>query len=136
MINKNELVIRWLEEPVDATCGLCKSGKKMNFKKGPVVSLISGELVCLKCAAMHNKNLWDVCSSYAEFLRERNWITPIDDMQTYDPNLNDHVGLEKYDRGILKRDEYDDHLVSKYDEPSINEADRCRRCAHEFQQKK
>jgi len=37
MENKGELVIRWLEEPMDMACTLCKSGKKRNFKKGPVV---------------------------------------------------------------------------------------------------
>ena len=135
MENKGELVIRWLEEPMDMACTLCKSGKKRNFKKGPVVSLVSGELVCPKCAAMHNKNLWDVCSSYAESLRERDWITPIDDMQTCDLNLNDPIGLEKYDRGILKIDEYDDHLVSKYDEPFLNKADKCAGCAYTYQPK-
>ena len=34
MENKGELVIRWLEEPMDMACTLCKSGKKRNFKEG------------------------------------------------------------------------------------------------------
>ena len=65
MANKEELVIRWLDEPVDVACALCKSKKSKKFKKGPVVSLVGGELVCPKCAVVYNKNLWNVCSSYA-----------------------------------------------------------------------
>ncbi len=135
MINKSELVIRWREEPIDASCALCERKKPMKFKKGPVVSMVSGELVCPKCAAMHNKNLWNVCSGYAESLRERDWETPIDDMQICDLNLKDPIGLEEYDPGILKIDEYDDHLVPKYDDPFLNNVDKCAGCAHPYQPK-
>ncbi|MCX6677405.1 MAG: hypothetical protein NTU95_05610 [Methanothrix sp.] len=136
MINKNELVIRWLDEPVDAACALCRSDKKRIFKKGAVMSLVSGELVCPKCAAMHNKNLWDVCSGYAESLREHDWETPNVDMQICDLNSNDPIGFEKYDRGILKIDEYYDHQELKYEDPFPDiVVDKCAGCAHLYQPK-
>ena len=120
MANKEELVIRWLEEPVDVACALCKSKKSKKFKKGPVVSLVGGELVCPKCAAIYNKNLWDVCSGYAQYHIERNW-----ESHNYDLKLNDLTMKEPIvpEIELLK--------IDKYDEPLFKEEERCARCVHE-----
>jgi hypothetical protein len=134
MATKDELVIRWLEEPADAACALCKSDKKKKFKNGPVVSLVSGGLVCPRCAAKNNKNLWNVCSSYARYLIERNWEPPIDDLQLGDLNLEEPIIPETYDTEFLKIDKYNDLHVPEY-EPIFNEVDKCLRCANTFQPK-
>ena len=58
-MDARDLVIRWLEEPVEAACVLCKSKKLKKFYKGPVVSLVSGELVCPMCAATYQELRYD-----------------------------------------------------------------------------
>jgi len=135
MINESGLVIRWLDEPLDAACALCKSGKKRNFKKGPVVSLISGDVVCPKCAAMHDRNLWDVCSVYGQHLAEYDLERGIDYSPVDNINLEDPINLEKYDEAFLVVDKYDDHPELKYDDPILNKVDKCAECAYTYQRK-
>lgn len=142
MTNKNEsgLVIRWLDGPMDAACALCKSGKKKNFKKGPVVSLVNGDVVCSKCAAMHDRNLWNVCSNYVRHLAEYDLekydlergvdYLPVDNI-----NLKESLNLEKYDEAFPEMNKYDDHLELKYDDPLLNKADKCAGCAYTYQPK-
>ena len=124
MANKEELVIRWLNEPVDVACALCKSKKSKKFKKGPVVSLVGGELVCPKCAVVYNKNLWNVCSSYAQSLIESKWESHID-------NMKELIIPEIDDKALLKIDKYDELQFPEY-EPLFKEEERCARCVHAF----
>lgn len=140
MINERELVIRWLDEPMDAVCALCKSGKKRNFKKGPVVSMVGGELVCPKCAAMHGKNLWDVCSNYVRHLAEYDLEKydlerGIDYLPVDNINFEESINPEKYDEAFLEVNKYDYHPELNYDDPLLNKVDKCAGCAYTYQAK-
>ncbi len=131
MVNKDELVIRWLEEPVDVPCALCKSKKSKKFKKGPVVSLVGGELVCPKCATKYNKNLWDVYSSYGRHLEDLDLKLPSDDLRLDKLDFKEPIVPEFDDKEFLKTDKYDDFQVPEY-EPLFKEEERCARCVHAF----
>ncbi len=128
MANKDEFVIRWLEEPVEVACALCEGKRPIKFKKGLVVSLVSGELVCPKCAAINSKNLWVVCSSYARYLieldQERYFNElKLDTFDTKGPMISEieNIELPKMDYQALS----DDSLIF-YGE------DKCMRCANTF----
>jgi len=133
MMDARDLVIRWLEEPVEAACVLCKSKKLKKFYKGPVVSLVSGELVCPMCAATYNKNLHDVCLIHAQCIREHDWEMPIDDLSLDGLNSMDPIKLD--DNAFSELDKYDAYQELRYDEPLLNRVDKCAGCAHTYQVK-
>lgn len=133
MVNKDELVIRWLEEPVEAACGLCESEKSIKFKKGPVVSLISGELICQKCAAKEHLELHGVYMRYNTGFDQR--------FEEFNQSLNiDNIpalSLKDYPVHQL-----DDIAEFKFDdiEPLYIETEdlfqyKCAGCIHTFQPK-
>ena len=104
MANKEELVIRWLDDPVEAKCAFCKGEKLRKFKKGPVVSVISGELVCPRCAVMNDKNLWDVCSRYAQYAIEHDQEMLFDDLKLDKIDLSEPISNTELDIDFLKAD--------------------------------
>lgn len=143
MTNECELVIRWLNEPVEAACAFCKSKKPKKFEKGPVVSRISGELICLTCARKHNEDLWAICSNYRNMAIERNL-----EMNSYDliqkcQDPEDFLRYSKTDfdplQGVNLNDDLKLDIQSPdYDTPrfEMDVLGKCSKCTHTFQPKK
>ncbi len=128
MANNDELVIRWLDKPIDAACVFCK-GKEKKFDKGPVVSLVSGELVCPRCALAHNRNLLEVCSSYNRRLEEFDLKLDYDNLQLNKFDFKEPIIPDFDDKEIQKINDskflIDDTPIFDYERD-----DKCKRCIH------
>lgn len=131
MANKDELVIRWLDEPVDAACALCESDKKRKFKKGPVISLVTGGLVCPKCAAKEHSELYGV---YSQYYASERWADidrslDIDNYPKFD--LDDYPKFQLDDIPEFKLDNIEP-LDMEIEDPF---QPKCTKCIHTFQPK-
>lgn len=142
MTNECELVIRWLNEPVEAACALCKSKKPKKFEKGPVVSQISGELICPTCAYKYDKNLWSVWSMYTCDPLGRNHKMNMDDLKCKFGDLDDFIKNPKADLDLFPAISMDDGLklnLGALDDSlpdfKIDGLDKCSKCTHKFQLK-